>query len=675
MRHAVWLCLFAGLFGLSACGESAAPDVEAPLIPRADLFGNPERTSPAISPDGSLLAWLAPKDGVLNIWVARADDIGAARAVTEDRQRGIRTFGWTPGGDSLFYLQDQGGDENYRLHLVDPVTAQTRDLTPVDGTRVQLVGMSYDHPDAVLIGLNDRDPRWHDIYRLDLGTGERTLVRQMDGYAGAVADDALNLRLAIRPRADGGLVVERIASDGSLEPAAEIGPEDALSSQPIGYDRAGTTLYWLDSRERDTAALIAEDTQTGERSVIGESARADVQALLTDPVSGRALAYGVDYLTLDWVPIADSVKADFAFLEDRLDGTITITSQTRDGSVWVIANDPTTAPPAYYLYRRATRDLTPLFTTRPALEGAPLQPMHAVEIPARDGLTLVSYLTLPPGSDPDGDGRPEDPVPMVMNVHGGPWARDSFGYDAEHQWLANRGYAVLSVNYRGSTGFGKRFLNAGNLEWGRKMHEDLIDALGWAESEGITAPERTAIYGGSYGGYAALVGLAFTPKAFACGVDIVGPSNLETLLASIPPYWAASFEQFATRVGDPRTEEGRALLRDRSPLTRADEIMRPLLIAQGANDPRVKQAESDQIVAAMRANERPVTYVLYPEEGHGFAEPANRTSFYAIAEGFLGGCLGGRFQPVGEDFAGARFDVVEGAAHVPGLEEALAARP
>jgi dipeptidyl aminopeptidase/acylaminoacyl peptidase len=301
--------------------------------------------------------------------------------------------------------------------------------------------------------------------------------------------------------------------------------------------------------------------------------------------------------------------------------------------------------------------------------------MHAREIRTRDGLTMVSYLTLPPASDPDGDGRPDKPVPMVLNVHGGPWARDTFGYDPEHQWLANRGYAVLSVNFRASTGFGKAFVNAGDREWAAKMHDDLLDAVDWAVREKITTPDKVAIYGGSYGGYATLVGLTFTPDRFACGVDIVGPSNLKTLLDSVPAYWKAFFEELARRVGDPRTEDGQKLLKERSPLWRADQIKRPLLIAQGANDPRVKQAESDQIVAAMKAKGLPVTYVLYPDEGHGFARPQNRTSFYAISEGFLSTCLGGRFEPVGNDFAGSSLQVPEGAKHVPGLAEALATMP
>jgi dipeptidyl aminopeptidase/acylaminoacyl peptidase len=284
---------------------------------------------------------------------------------------------------------------------------------------------------------------------------------------------------------------------------------------------------------------------------------------------------------------------------------------------------------------------------------------------------LVSYLTLPKNADANGDGKADIAVPMVLLVHGGPTARDSYGYQGTVQWLANRGYAVLQVNYRGSTGFGKAFTNAGDGEWAGKMHDDLLDAMQWAVQEGVTTPEQVAIMGRSYGGYATLIGLSFTPDTFKCGVDIVGPSNLNTLLSTVPPYWASFYEQIVRRMGDPRTEEGRKWLLERSPLTRADKISKPLLIGQGANDPRVKQAEADQIVDAMKARNIPVTYVLFPDEGHGFARPQNSKAFNAVAEGFLGRCLGGRVEPISEDFEGSSISVPVGADRVPGLAEAL----
>jgi dipeptidyl aminopeptidase/acylaminoacyl peptidase len=327
--------------------------------------------------------------------------------------------------------------------------------------------------------------------------------------------------------------------------------------------------------------------------------------------------------------------------------------------------------PPVHLFDRRQRKLTELYVSRPELVGAPLQTMHTLEIKSRDGLTLPSYLTLPPGSDTNSDGRPETPVPLVLLVHGGPWARDDFGYNPYHQWLANRGYAVLSVNYRGSTGFGKSFIEAANLEWAGKMHDDLIDAVQWAIDQKVSPADKIAIMGGSYGGYATLVGLTFTPTTFACGVDIVGPSNLETLLKTIPPYWTAGIQQFHRRMGNPNTPEGLALLKERSPLYKAGNIVRPLLIGQGANDPRVNQAESDQIVTAMQQKGIPVTYVLFPDEGHGFARPDNNIAFNAVTENFLATCLGGRAEPIGATIKSSSAQVPVGAAFTPGLEAAL----
>ena len=328
-------------------------------------------------------------------------------------------------------------------------------------------------------------------------------------------------------------------------------------------------------------------------------------------------------------------------------------------------------PLRYYYYDHNQRKARFLFTDKEKLQGQDLAKMVPVIIKSRDGLDLVSYYTLPLRSDSNTDGKPDVPLPMVLDVHGGPWARDDWGYNPQHQWLANRGYAVLSVNFRGSTGFGKNFTNAGNLEWGRKMQNDLIDAVEWAVQQGIADPEKIAIMGGSYGGYATLAGLTFTPDTFNCGVDIVGPSNLTSLLQSIPPYWKPELDQLTTRVGDFRTEDGKKLLGERSPLTYVDRIARPLLIAQGANDPRVKQNESDQIVKAMQAKNLPVTYVLYADEGHGFVRPENRLSFYAIAEAFLAEHLGGKYEPIGKDFQGANLTVPAGADEVPGLTDAL----
>ncbi len=674
--------LAVGLAGLlSACGKeekAAAPTATtapAPeLIARKDLFGNPSRSGASISPDGTSIAFLAPRDGVMNIWVAPIGQIDAARPLTADTERPIRRFFWAPNGTQVLYLQDQGGNEDFLLYGVDVATAETKLLTPFEKTTVQIVGVSDKVPDAILVGLNNRDPRWHDVHRLDLKTGQLTLVYKNDGYGGFDADKTLTLRLASKPLPDGGMQVERMDPGGKTTSILTIAADDALSTGISGIPVEGGVAYLLSTAGRDKAALYTLDLKDGSTKLLVESDKADIGGILTNPETGAVEAYNVDYLKEEWIPVGDAVAADIAFLNDQAKGQWAVTSRSRDDNLWTIVIDRVTEPAAFWLYDRKAKTLNRLFTVRPNLEGKPLAPMQALEIPSRDGKVLVSYLTLPPGADANGDGTPEKPLPLVLNVHGGPWARDGYGYNSEHQWLANRGYAVLSVNFRGSTGFGKGFTNAGDKQWGRTMHDDLIDAVDWAIGKGITPKDKVAIYGGSYGGYATLWGMTNTPDRFACGVDIVGPSNLNTLLASVPAYWAAFFEQLARRVGDPRTEEGRALLTERSPLTHVDKIAKPLLIAQGANDPRVKQAESDQIVAAMKAKNIPVTYVLYPDEGHGFARPANRTSFYAVAEGFLSHCLGGRQEPVGSDFDGASLQVLEGADYVPGLKEALAAK-
>jgi dipeptidyl aminopeptidase/acylaminoacyl peptidase len=653
-------------------GAAAATSTAAPLIPRATIFGNPSRSQGRISPDGRWLAWLAPRDGVMNIWVAPAAEPAKARALTNEKARPLRQHFWAPDSKTILYVNDAGGDENFKLYGVDVETGAQRTLTPFEKTQVQVIGVSPLVKDRILVGLNNRDSRWHDVHSLDLATGKLTLVLQNDGFGGFEADQQLNLRIAQKPRKDGGVEWYRIVG-GKIEdkPYRSAPMDDALTTALLGFTTDGRTLYWQDSTGRDTAALVAEDVATGKTTVIAQDRRADVGDVLRDPKTGVVQAYAIDYLKPTWTAVDASVGKDLAHLEKELAGDVSVVSRTLADDTWIVAVDPVTKPIATYRYDRATKKLVQLYVGRPELVGAPLVPLRALELKARDGLTLVSYLSLPPGSDANGDGRPEKAVPMVLLVHGGPWARDGYGYSAYHQWLANRGYAVLSVNFRGSTGFGKAFTSAGDRQWATTMHDDLLDAVDWAVKNGVTTKDRVAIMGGSYGGYATLAGLTFTPDTFACGVDIVGPSNLQTLLDTVPPYWEAFREQLYRRVGDPRTPEGLQLLKDRSPLYRADRITKPLLIGQGANDPRVKQAESDQIVNAMKAKGIPVTYVLFPDEGHGFARPENNLAFNAIAESFLAKCLGGRAEPIGGTVRASTAQVPHGAEFAPGLVDAL----
>jgi dipeptidyl aminopeptidase/acylaminoacyl peptidase len=643
----------------------------ASLIARAALFGNPVRTQARLSPDGRYISFLAPRDGVLNVWLAPFADLEAAKPITGDKTRGIREHYWALTARHVIYMQDEGGDENWRALSVDVESGAQIDLTPLAGVQAQLVGLSAHRPSVALIGLNNRKPEWHDLFEIDVTSGERKLVEKNDqGFAAYLEDLELAPRLALKTLPDGGGELFRRTAAG-WESFLNYGQADSLTTRPLIVESENCALM-LSALGRDKAALMRVDLASGKECVIGQSEHADIADVWLNPCTRELQAYAVDYLTSEMTALTSAAARDIEILRAALGPQFTVTSRTLDDKTWVIVVDDPARPPSNYLYERTSGRVTKLFDQRPELANAPLQPMQALKICARDGLTLVSYLTLPAGSSGT---RPEKPLPMVLDVHGGPWARDNYGFNAEHQWLANRGYAVLTVNYRGSMGFGKSFVNAGDGEWAGKMHEDLLDAVAWAVAEKIAQADKVAIYGGSYGGYAALVGLTFTPEVFACGVDLVGPSNLVTLLESIPPYWKSFFEDMARRVGDPRTAAGRALLNARSPLSQVERIKRPLLIVQGANDPRVKQAESDQIVAAMQAKNLPVTYAIYADEGHGFARPENRLSFYAIAEAFLSKYLGGVYEPIGADFEDSSVAVQAGAELVPGIAEALAARP
>ncbi|MGH8083596.1 MAG: alpha/beta fold hydrolase [Lysobacter sp.] len=665
--------LVAPAYGSPAVATAAPAD--GTLIPRSALFGDPERASVMVSPDGRYLSWLAPVKGVMNVWVAPVDRPEQGRAVSNDAARGIRKYFWSYRSGTLLYLRDSGGDENFHLYAIDVAKpGPARDLTPYPKIRTELVRMGHRHPDAILVAINDRDSKWHDLYRVDLTSGRRELVNEnKDRLFNYMADGDLKVHRATRSRDDGNLELLARHADG-WKVVDTVPFADSQTTEYEGYSDDGGTLYAVDSRGRDTAALYAIGAD-GKKTLLLEDARADIgpSGLLADPKTSKIQAASVYYLRRQWKALDPGVADDLQRLQKQLgSGELLVTSRTLDDTIWIVDYSTAEQPSVIYRYdRTGEKKLARLFAVRPALENAPLAAMWPVEIPSRDGKTLVSYLTLPKSADANNDGKPDHPVPLVLTVHGGPWGRDFYGYAATNQWLADRGYASLKVNFRGSTGLGKRFINAGDKEWGGKMHDDLIDAVEWSIKQGITRKDQVAIMGGSYGGYATLVGMTFTPDTFKCGVDIVGPSNLRTLLATIPPYWASLFDQFTQRVGDPRTEDGRKLLSERSPLTRVDKISKPLLIAQGANDPRVNQAESDQIVEAMRKKNIPVTYVLFPDEGHGFARPENSMAFNAVAEGFLAQCLGGRAQPIGEDFAGSSITVPTGADGVKGLADAL----
>lgn len=680
------ITLFSLFFLLAACGEAPAPAGSSaqapaatgeaaaempPIISREDLFGNPEKFQGRISPDGQWLSWLAPRDGVMNIWVAPTEDPSAAKPITADQGRGIPIHFWAHSSQHVLYTQDRDGDENNHVYRVDIASGETVDLTPVaEGARATIEGLSDQKPDTIVVGLNEREPSLFDLYSIKISTGEATLLAENPGYVAWFLDNQLEPRLGIQPMPGGGYQVMSLGEEPSV--LLEIAAEDALTSGPVGVNKTNTHAYMLSSGGRDTTALFKVDLSTGEKTLMAADDRADISGIVTDAVTHEVLAYATNYQKTEWRGLTEESQKEFAAIQAAIPGDLQFLAATADGKQLVVYGDSAQAPGVYYLYDREADKANVLFETQPYLNDAPLQPMYPVEITSRDGLTLVSYLTLPPGIALDEEGNPTQPVPMVLNVHGGPWARDSYGYNATHQWLSNRGYAVLSVNYRGSTGFGKGFVNAAVGEFAGKMHDDLIDAVDWAVNQGIAKEDDVAIMGGSYGGYATLVGVTFTPDTFACGVDIVGPSNLVTLVESFPAYWGPALESTWYKfVGNPEVEEQRADMFNRSPIARVADIKVPLLIGQGENDPRVTKLESDQIVAAMDEKDLPVTYLNYPDEGHGFARPENSMSFFATSEAFLSECLGGRFEPIGDDFEGSSVQVLHGADYVPGLREAI----
>jgi dipeptidyl aminopeptidase/acylaminoacyl peptidase len=649
------------------------PRADTTLLPRSVLFSNPDRAMPQLSPDGKHLSYLSSVDGVLNVWVAPLGEPAKARAITADKKRGIRVYKWAYDNAHVLYLQDNAGDENWHLHAVDLKTSADVDLTPLEGAQARIEALSHKRPKEILVGLNDRDKRFHDLWRIDVTTGKKTLHQKNEGYASFATDDDFKVRFATKTEKDGSISLLQPNAKGELEPYGKIPHEDTLTTQLLGFDRSAKKAYLADSRGRDKAALVELDIATKQTKVLLDDGQADIRDIVQHPTDKRVQAALASYDRQRIHVIDPSIRADIDALQAEAQGDLALLSRTLDDTKWIVSATVSDGPVKFFLWdKKAKQKPQLLFTNQKALEDKKLSKMHPVMIKSRDGLELVSYLTLPREADADGDARPEKgPLPMVLVVHGGPWARDEWTMNRWHQWLSSRGYAVLSVNYRGSRGFGKGFVNAGDHEWAGKAHDDLVDAVGWAVAQKVADKDKVAILGGSYGGYATLVGLTFTPDTFACGVDIVGPSNLVTLLQSIPPYWESEIEQFTKRIGDHRTEEGKKFLASRSPLTVADRIKRPLLIGQGANDPRVKQAESDQIVKKMAEKNIPVTYVLYPDEGHGFARPENRTSFNAVSEIFLAQCLGGPYEPIGKDFQGSSLTVPAGREHVHSLADAI----
>jgi dipeptidyl aminopeptidase/acylaminoacyl peptidase len=607
-----------------------------PLIPLRHLFDNPERAGARLSPDGRTISYLAPRDGVLNVWVEDRDG-GAARPVTDDRDRGIRSYFWSRDGRYLQYLQDRGGNEDTHVYAVDPARPDVvRDLTPFDGVRAGIVAAPRATPRHVLVSMNLRDRSVFDVYRLALSTGRRALVARNPGNVIAwTADRQGRLRAAYAQTPAGDYtVLVRDDEAGEFRVVAEYGNEDR--GIVFGFTQAGDRLWVGSARGSDLLRLVLLDPATGAEEEVDADDEADLSGPVVSDRTGTLLAafYLRDRVVVH--PHDAGFARDWEAVRRLHGGDPVISGQDAEETTWIVGFDDDRDPGATYLFDRRTHEARFLYRPRPWLSPDHLAPMEPVRITSRDGLTLRAYLTLPVGV-------PREGLPAVLLVHGGPWSRDSWGFDPQAQFLANRGYAVLQVNYRGSTGFGKAFAHAAEREFAGRMHDDLIDGADWLVDRGYADPARLGIYGGSYGGYAALVGVTFTPDVFAAAVSYVGPSSLVTLVRSFPAYWRPLLASTWYRyVGDPDDPDDLADMERRSPLNLVDRIRTPLLVIQGANDPRVTQRESDQIVAALRARGVDVEYIVKDDEGHGFVKPENRMEAYGAIERFFARHLGGR---------------------------------
>jgi len=643
-----WLLVFL----LTVLGRTYGFSVQIPgqklpeLIPRQVLFGNPVRMSPLISPDGTLLSYLAPsEDGVMNIWV-RTLGGGNESQVTQDKRRGIRNYCWAQSSRGIIYLQDSDGDENDHVYLVDLERKNIRDLTPFLGVKAVNLIVRKDH---ILVGLNLRSRQLFDIYRLDIETGKLELDTENPGdiiflIGKEWMTDSQGIIRAVKAmdlKTGGSILRVRKAKDFPWQELKRWPLGALFDGFLIGFSNDGRSLFVTSSEGSDVMRLVEIDAETGETlQVVAQDPRCDiwVESVVIDPKSGQIQACEVDYLKPEWKVLDENIVSDFARLKAFKSGHFTIRSRDRSDSKWTVSYMTDDGPISFYLYDRESGNIRFLFDDRPELNKHELAQMKPVIISARDGLKLVSYLTLPAGIKPE-------KLPMVLYVHGGPTAKDSWCYEPFVQMLANRGYAVLQVNFRGSVGFGKKFQTAGNLQVGvGSMQHDLTDAVKWAVKQGYADPDRIGIFGGSYGGYATLAGLTFTPDLYACGAEGCGPSHLKTFMEAIPPYWGPMKEMFKSIFGDPENDPE---YNERvSPFHHVDKIRVPLLIGQGANDPRCNIQESDQIVAAMKKKNLPVTYIVYTDEGHGFVRPENRLDFFGRLDEFFGQHLGGRFEPL-----------------------------
>jgi dipeptidyl aminopeptidase/acylaminoacyl peptidase len=638
---------------VAASGFAQSKDAMPPLIDREIFFGNPEIAGAQISPDGKFISFIKPYKNTRNIWVKGVNEpFEKARVVTAEAKRPIPNYFWSQDGKYILFVKDNDGDENFNVYAVNPSEAPAngadvpaaRNLTDAKKVRAFIYAVPESDPDAIYVGLNDREPAWHDLYKVKISTGERTLIRQnTDRLTGWIFDNKDQLRLANRSTPSGDTEILRVEADGKFTKIYSCGVFESCA--PIAFQKDDKRVYMQTNKGdgKDLIGLVLLDPETGKEELVEQDpmSRVDFGGVF---ISNKTKEIVSTSYTDDKTRVYFKDKAfekDYKTIKNRLgDREISFGSSTKDENMWIVSSFSDIDPGTVWLFDRKTKNLSTLYQVREKIPREALAKMQPIRYKSSDGLEIPAYLTLPKGVEPKN-------LPTVVVPHGGPWGRDFWGYNSIAQFLANRGYAVLTPNFRASTGFGKKFLNSGNKQWGLLMQDDITWGVKDLIAKGIADPKRVGILGGSYGGYATLAGVTYTPDLYAAAVAIVAPSNLITLLESIPPYWEAGRIIFYERMGNPNTPEGKAFLLKQSPLTHADKIKTPLLVVQGANDPRVNKRESDQIVIALRDRGYPVEYLLAPDEGHGFQRPVNNMAMFARGEEFLAKYLGGRFQPGG----------------------------
>ncbi|MCX6641269.1 MAG: S9 family peptidase [bacterium] len=609
------------------------------LILREALFAPPTRLSPKLSPDGKKVAYLAPLEGVMNVWVKT---IGQTKEdwVTQDRMRGIHDFFWVGDGSQIVYVQDAKANNNWRLWGVRLNDRYKTQYTPYDSIQAQVITQDNNYPDELLITMNQENRQRSEAYYLNLPDNTTKLIAKNPGTIfGWVADARYQIRGAMSAVKEGGFDLLIRNSEGApWKRLLTWDADNSMTSGPIGFSKDGSQIFLTDSRDLNGSRVVKLHLSIGVQTIIAEDSQYSVSNVMVNPVSYEVVGVAFNREKPQWEFVDPSIKEDFDQIRQLQNGTFYIVSRDAADQTWLVGFTVDNGPVSYYAYNRSTKSGVHLFDSDSDLKDYPLMQMEPITISARDGLELHGYLTYPPGGA-------KKNLPLVLNVHGGPWERDNWGYNPEAQWLASRGYACLQINYRGSTGYGKKFLDAGDREWGGKMQDDLIDAVNWAIKEDIADPKRIAIFGQSYGGYAALYATVATPKLFRCAVDVSGPSNLISFINSVPAEWFNFRSMIVKRIGDPGTDAG--MLASHSPFNRADQIKTPLLIVQGAQDPRVNPAETEQFVEKLRNNQIDVEYLYFSDEGHGLIIPENQMKFYAAAEKFLAKHLGGKYQEAG----------------------------